>query len=89
MARKFPVPTYPAYEFMNARVCGQKDVEKVLFTMWFARAMMCKYFDCSKYFDTHPNSKVGTIHFISRMIMAKTKCLRMANRFGIVETENF
>lgn len=89
MAHKFPVPTYPAYEFMNARVCGKNDVKKVLFSLWFARAMACKYFDCGKYFDTHLNSKVGTIYFISRMIIAKTKCLRMANRFGTVKTENF
>ena len=87
---KLPIPTYRSDDFMGkTHVCGISDVEKIVFALWVSRAKTCKYFDYSTYFEKHPNSRVSLSHFISRMIIAKKKCLRMANCFWTVYETNF
>ena len=87
MTHKFPVPTYPAYEFMNARVCGQKDVEKVLFTLWIVRATLCKYFDFKRYLVKHPASKMDLADMCIWMKRARVKCLIAARQYGELHLE--
>lgn len=89
MAHKFPVPTYPAYEFMNARVCGQNDVEKVLFALWISRATLCKYFDFKRYLVKHPASRMDLNDMCIRMKRARIKCLIAARQYGELHIEGF
>jgi len=81
--RKLPIPTYRADEFMGkTHVCGIKDVEKLLFTLWITRAKLCKTFNYDAYYERNHNSKMSNIIMIEKMIIAKSKCLQYASKFG-------